>query len=262
MIIVDDINDDRIRHYRSLRYTPKSHTEENIFIAEGEKVVLRLLYAGWEPISIFCTEEYFEKYQSEFTSAEVSGCIIYQAKKKLMQEIIGFAIHNGVMAMFAQPENIGLTELQSPIIVLNKIVDSENTGAIIRNAVAFGLNSIIADEQSSSPWLRRAVRVSMGNIADMKVRLSNDIISDLKSLKSNGYSIISAEITDHSLPLDNIIMPDKYCIIFGSEGDGISPEILELSDSIIHIPINPKVNSINVAATSAVFFHHLQSCKG
>ena len=185
-----------------------------------------------------------------------------QSKKELMTEIVGYKLHSGIMAIASQPEQATLDELSSPIIVMNGIINSENVGAIVRNCVAFGVHSIIVDRQTVSPYLRRSVRVSMGNVFDVKIHYS-DNLSDTLHMLSNiyGYKILAAELTEHSISIYKADFEDNIAVVFGSEGRGVQKEILELSISIIEIPISKNVQSLNVAATSAIFLHEINRNK-
>ncbi|OGU15633.1 MAG: hypothetical protein A2X61_12065 [Ignavibacteria bacterium GWB2_35_12] len=169
-----------------------------------------------------------------------------------MNKIVGFKLHSGVMAIGKQPVDVNLSELESPVVVMNGIINSENVGSIIRNCAAFGFESIITDKQTSSPYLRRAVRVSMGAVLNMKIHFSENLSDDLQKLKDSNFKIFSAEINDNSIPISQVEIPDKCAIVFGSEGRGINNEILGISDFTVHIPITAQVNSINVASSSAV----------
>ena len=259
MIPIEDINDERISLYKSLRFTPKSHTDAKLFVAEGEKVVLKLLKSTLETVSIFAVSEFYDTQHYLSYFRKISPENLFTADLNLMNQIVGFRIHSGVMALGKIPDDTAISSLEDKIIILNGIVDAENVGAIVRNCAAFGFNSLIADESSSSPYLRRAVRVSMGNVFDMKLNHCRDLKSTISVLAKNGYRIIAGEICGNSVPLDKADFGDKYCIIFGSEGKGINQDILNLCDTIVHIPISDKVPSINVAASSAVFMHYLQN---
>ena len=262
MIEINDIDDDRISHYRSLRFTPKLHSDTNSFIAEGEKIVLKLLQSDIQILSIFALEEILTQHQALIEKRKIpSGNVMY-ANKDLMLKIVGFNVHSGIMAMGRQTPDTALTQLKPPVIIMNGIVNTENVGSIVRNAAAFGFSSVIADESSASPWLRRSVRVSMGNIFNMQVHHSDLISNTIEELRSIGFLIIAAEITGKSQSLYDLnIRDEKYCIIFGSEGQGISKEILDLSDSVIHIPIAADVPSLNVASSSAVILSRLSKIR-
>jgi tRNA G18 (ribose-2'-O)-methylase SpoU len=177
-----------------------------------------------------------------------------------MEEIVGYKLHSGIMAIARQPEPASLSELNSPIIILNGIVNSENVGSIVRNSAAFGINSIIVDKYTSPPFLRRAARVSMGTLIDINFHSSLDLIQTIKELKENYfYKIVSAEINNNSIEINKFIFPEKFALIFGNEGHGISQELLEVSDYIVKISISENVPSLNVATTSGVFLYLIKN---
>jgi tRNA G18 (ribose-2'-O)-methylase SpoU len=252
MIEIADIDDQRIVNYKNLRYTPVSHSVEKLLVAEGEKIILQLFKSNLEIVSVFAIEEFYKKNNSLINRISIPQEKLFFANKSLMNSIVGYKHHSGVMALAKQPVPSKLNEMTYRIVVLNGIINSENVGAIIRNCAAFGVDSIIVDKQTSSPYLRRAVRVSMGAVLSMKIYFSENLSDDLMKLKKTSYTIISAEITDKSVTITALEIPEKCAIVFGSEGRGINSEILDLSDIIVHIPITDKVNSINVASTSAV----------
>ncbi len=257
MIEITDINDPRIRHYRTLRYTPAGHIEEKIFVAESETVVKKLLESRIEIVSVFALPKYYEKYGNLIEQRSLSPENLFTAKKKLMDEIVGFKLHAGIMAIGKQPVDVGFDNLDSPIIALNGIINSENVGAITRNCAAFGINSLIYDKETSSPYLRRAVRVSMGGVFSVKL-LSTDCLMDaLKNLQDRGYDIISAENSDNSISINEYKFPERCCLVLGSENKGIDNTILEISKQIIEVPITNAVDSLNVAATSAIFMNRM-----
>jgi tRNA G18 (ribose-2'-O)-methylase SpoU len=258
MNIISDINDKRIELYSTLKYTPKSHTLNKVFIAEGEKIVEKLLRSNFEILSIFAVEEFHVKYSTLLKDKNISEEILFSAEKNLMSQIVGYKLHSGVMAIAKQPESSSIDELKSPIFVLNRIINSENVGAIVRNCAAFGVKSIIVDNETSSPYMRRAVRVSMGHVLDLKVHFSEDIIKTIKYLKNQrNFKIFSAEVTENSIDIKNVKFDSDFGLVLGSEGYGIEKNILELSDAIIKIPINSKVPSINVAGASAIFLYEI-----
>lgn len=252
MIEITDINDSRIELYKTLRSTPETHKNQGILIAEGEKVVLKLLKSNLEILSIFATDKFYEEHGVLIKNHKSAKTDLYTASRDIMKEIIGFRVHTGVMAMAYKPEFIPVDKLDDVVIIMNGIVDSENVGAIVRNCAAFGVESVIFDCTTSAPYLRRAIRVSMGSIFEMKVHRAVDIIETIYKLKKLGYQIISSELNERSVSLSSVVFPKRFALIFGSEAGGIQDEILSYSDLIIKIPINENIRSINVAASSAV----------
>lgn len=257
MIKIFDIDDDRVKLYKTLRKTPTSHIESSVFVAEGDKPVHKLLESELKIRSFFALEKYYKQY-SHMIDFRVASEARFTAEKKIMDKIVGFRLHKGIMAIAEQPDDTPIDKMSSPIIILNGIVNSENVGAIVRNCVAFGIQSIIVDKKTSSPFLRRAVRVSMGAIYFLKVYHSEDITKDLLYLKHVGHKIIAAEKLEHSVSIDRFAYPEKFALILGSEGKGIDDDILSLSELTVSIPINKKIPSINVASASSIFFHKMK----
>ena len=183
MIQITDISDPRIKNFRDLRKIANDNTENKYFVAEGEKVVFKLLNSNLEIISIFSTFEFYLKYSDLINSRINDKSNLLIAEKDLMSQIVGYKIHSGIMALAKEKQSTELKNLDDRIIVLNNIIDTENVGSIIRNCVAFDFNSIIFDNSTSSPYLRRAVRVSIGNIFNIKYNKSLDLKSDLLVLK-------------------------------------------------------------------------------
>jgi tRNA G18 (ribose-2'-O)-methylase SpoU len=147
--------------------------------------------------------------------------------------------------------------LDDHVILLNGLTSPENVGSIDRSAAAFRVNSIMTDEKTCSPFLRRCIRVSMGNIFFMKTFHSKNIRSDLFKLKNDGYSILSTANISGSLDLNQFIFPKKCILIIGSEGHGVDQDIIELSDTILKIPIDPQVAHLNASNAAAIFLSHM-----
>ena len=140
------------------------------------------------------------------------------------------------------------------------IVNSDNVGGIIRNAIGLGYESIITDHTTSSPYLRRAIRVSMGAVAFAQCANSSNLTEDLKEIRKNrGIPLISGEITATSVSVTNFSFPKDFVLVLGSEGYGIDDEILAISDSIVHIPMSSKIKSLNVSSSSAILLHAAMS---
>jgi tRNA G18 (ribose-2'-O)-methylase SpoU len=174
-----------------------------------------------------------------------------------MDQIIGFKMHKGILALAERPGYSSLESMGDRIVALNGIIDSENVGSIIRNAAAFGISDIIYDGKSGSPYLRRPVRVSAGTIFDMNVYKSLDLSGDLEILRQNGHPIYSAELEERSVDVSSITPSEKFTIVFGSEGHGIDKQILDISDEIIKVDISDAVNSLNVANSAAIILYEL-----
>jgi len=257
IVKIDDINDSRISLYKDLRFTPKTHQDNKLFIAEGRRLVRKLLNSDILIYSIFATEDFFSENQYQISNRIEENTGLYSAEKKIMEQIVGFRLHTGVMAMAFQPADVRPVDMKGIIVATNGINNAENIGSIVRNMVGFGIENIIVDRKSVSPYLRRAVRVSMGSVFFSNVCHSEDLVNDINFLKHRGYKIISIEISENSKFLNTFRFDKMSLIIFGSEDYGIEKEILEISDVVIKIPMSDKIDSLNVSSSSAIVFYQL-----
>ncbi|MCX7737115.1 MAG: RNA methyltransferase [Candidatus Kapabacteria bacterium] len=258
---IDDLSDPRISLYKNLRFTPKTHQDKRLFIAEGKRLVNKLLKTQIPIYSIFATDEYIAENEILISNRINKETVIYSAEKKLMERIVGFRLHTGVMALAYQPEDIKIGEMRGMIVATNGINNAENIGSIVRNMIGFGIDNIIVDKKSASPYLRRAVRVSMGSIFFCNVCHSDNLTDDINILRRRGYKIVSFEISDKSKFINEHKFDKNTLLIFGSEDKGIEEDILELSDITLKIPMSERIDSFNVASSSAVVFYEISKMK-
>ncbi len=261
VIKINNIDDPRIFLYKNLRFTPKTHQEKKLFIAEGRRLVKKLLETQIRIYSILATEEFISENEKIISIRKDEETKIYSADKKLMELIVGFRLHSGVMALAYQPNDVGNADFEGIIVATNGINNAENIGSIIRNMVGFGLKNIIIDNKSASPYLRRAVRVSMGSIFYCNVNHSANLTNDIRFLKEKGYKIVIIEISKNSELLFDYEFDEKSLIIFGSEDHGVETEIFELSDIILKIPMSDSIDSFNVSSSSAIVFYEISRTK-
>lgn len=254
---ITDIEDSRVSLYKSLRYTPKSHIDAKVFVAEGEKPVVRLLKSNLRIHSIFAMKEFFENYKELISSKGIEEKNLFFSSKELMEKIVGFRLHSGIMAIGYQPDDVEIDKLSETVVGLNCINNSENVGLIVRNCRAFGVDSLLVDERSTSPFLRRAVRVSMGNVFEMSVRHSKNFVSELKMLKELGFTIVGAEVYKESIKLWEYKFPKKVVVLFGNEANGLDSNVIVLCDDIVQIPISSTVDSLNVGVSAGIVLYEL-----
>lgn len=247
---IDNINDIRIKEFLSLK--DKSLSLNNQIIVESEKVVKKLLNSNTEVLKIFANIDFIERYKEILA---VKNAKVFTANKEVMEKIVGHRLHHGVMALANRPEYITLDKLQNKVLILNGLTSPENIGTIIRNSAAFNIQSIIIDSKTCSPYARRCIRVSMGNIFKVNVYKSNNLIEDLKSLQKEGYKIISTANQEGAIDLPGYSFSNKACVIIGSEGHGIEESVLDTSDDIIRIPINDEVAHLNAACSSSIVLY-------
>lgn len=251
MIEITNLSDSRIQAYANLK---KSKDLANYFIAENEKVVQRLLQSNLNVRSVLGTTEAIHRNLDFIQSKKIPEENIYVATKDFLEKIVGFSIHRGIMAEAEIPVNLPLSELGNPIVILNRIYDSENIGSIIRTATAFGIKDLIFDKESSHPYLRRSVRVSMGNIFGMRIHESESLLVTCLQLRENGFTLLggSANFSHaNNVSAYEINYPKSWALILGNEAEGISEALENSCDTLIHLPMAESVDSLNVSHSLA-----------
>ena len=225
------------------------------FVAETYKVVRLLLESSTEVLRILGTPEWLEKLQPLIQARGLNAEQVICLSLEQMQSVVGFSLHQGLMALAKRPDDSPLSELDSKIIVLNGIVNPENVGSIVRSAIPFGHKSIIADEKSADPFIRRAARVSMGYVFDSKVYRSENLLDDLRILKAKGYRIIGSDLRRPGTRLPDFEFPERYALIIGSEVHGMAPEILDFCDAILFIPTVDSGQAFNASHAAAILLY-------
>lgn len=283
---VNSLESPELQPYRTLR-RPLEHIKKGIFVAEGEKVVARLLDSELTIVSMLLTPEWFEEISSSHrlsidlsasepvsgvtSGAEKSGTsppALYIAEHGLLETIVGYNLHQGIMAVARIPEERSMQEIIGSIphphllVALDGLVSAENVGVVVRNCAAFGVHAIIVGETSSSPYLRRAVRNSMGTIFHVPVVHSDNLAGALSTIHGRyGTRIVAAHPHDRS-DIRRVDLTGNLCIVFGNEGDGISRTVLDACSERVAIPMASQVDSLNVASASAVFLYEAKSQRG
>lgn len=258
---VSSLDVSALEPYRTLR-RPLEHRKAGIFVAEGEKVVRRLLASSLTIESLLLTQRWLSVLEPELRARFSNGrSSIYVADQKLLESIVGFNLHQGIMAVARIPEAKSLREVfggqTSPcmLVALDGLVNSENVGVVVRNAAAFGADAVVVGETSSSPYLRRAVRNSMGGVFQVPIVQVDDLVGGLQSLRDDHRTTIIAAHPRGERSIREAEWGERVCFVFGNEGDGVSPEVLAICDRTISIPMLNETDSLNVASACAVFLY-------
>jgi len=242
--------------YRTLK-RPIAHMQQGIFVAEGEKVVRRLLDSGLEVISLLLTPDGLARLASTGHLEGREDVTVFLAEGELLGRIVGFNIHQGIMAVAKVPAE-GSPEALPPVhllVALDGLRISENVGVIVRNSAAFGVQAILVGETSCSPYLRRAVRSSMGAVFQIPVMHLPCLADALGRLKLRcGTEIVTADPHGASTIYD-AHLAGSVCIVLGNEDNGVSPEVAGLATVRAAIPMHNRTDSLNVASASAVFLY-------
>ncbi len=249
---ISSTNDPILLYFKSLKNNKLS---ENQFIADSEKVVLKLLRSKFKTKVILGTDDFIKKNETILSQTHAK---LYSAPKKIMEYIVGYRLHHGVMAI-GEGETFLPLSFQDTIISLNGITSPENVGAIIRNISGFGFKSVLVDTKTCSPFTRRAIRVSMGNIFDLRTSQTSQFANTLIKLKNNGYTIIGTANIESATSLKEFEACPKTVLIIGSEGFGIDKDILSICDQVIKIPIKNSVGHLNAACASSIFLYELNN---
>ena len=240
--------------------------EKGIFIAESPKVIDRALDAGYKPVSPL-----MERKQITGPAAGIlSRCgdaPVYTADREMLAELTGFELTRGVLCAFHRPAPRPVEELcknARRVAVLEGIVDSTNVGAIFRSAAALNMDAVLINPSCCDPLCRRAVRVSMGTVFQVPWGQLGETPADwpekgMDILHSLGFKTAAMALSDRSVSIDDeqLAKEPKLAIVLGTEGDGLAADTIASCDYTVKIPMSHGVDSLNVAAASAVAFWQL-----
>lgn len=240
--------------------------EKGIFIAESPKVIDRALDAGYKPVSLL-----MERKQITGPAAGIlSRCgdaPVYTADREMLAELTGFELTRGVLCAFRRPAPRLVEELcknARRVAVLEGIVDSTNVGAIFRSAAALNMDAVLINPSCCDPLCRRAVRVSMGTVFQVPWGQLGETPADwpekgMDILHSLGFKTAAMALSDRSVSIDDeqLAKEPKLAIVLGTEGDGLAAGTIASCDYTVKIPMSHGVDSLNVAAASAVAFWQL-----
>lgn len=249
--------------YRTLK-RPAEHEAQGIFVAEGDKVVHRLLASSFEVLSVLLPEHRLAEYEPALRTRAEHLPVYAVTEKRVLEELIGFEMFQGVLAVAKIPAPRPLAELlaHSPspklFAAADGLTNAENIGVLVRNCAAFGVDAVFVGETSASPYLRRAVRNSMGTIFQLPMMETENLVHTLGELRKNGVRCIAAHPHTNERELGQADFKRDCCIVFGSEGPGISAAVLAACDEAVAIPMPPAVDSLNVASAAAVFLYAAQ----
>ncbi len=259
-------DDPNLAPYCTMR-RPIAHQEQGIFVAEGEKVVRRLLESPFPIVSVLLAPKWFERLEP-LLLRRTEDILVYVAEKELLETLTGFSMFQGLLAVGKIPAASILEEVlvQSPrpylFVAVDGLANAENLGTLVRNSAAFGGQAILVGETSSSPFLRRSVRSSMGSIFKMPAVEVQSLAATLRMLQTKGVSCIAAHPHAEKLTLPQADFSRDCCIVFGSEGYGISPSVLAACDQSAAIPMASGIDSLNVGSAAAVFLYEANRQRG
>lgn len=263
--LVASLDDPRLAPYRKLKDKEVAR-DGNRFIAEGEQVVRRLLASKLAVDSVLIAQ----RKAGAIRPLVPAHVPIWVAPDELIEQIIGFEFHSGVMACGIRPEPLSLDDVLRPpksapatVVVCPKITNAENIGSLVRIAAAFGVDAMILGEHCCDPFFRQSVRVSMGAVFSLPMVKAVRLTDDLQLLKSRwGFEIVATVLSGDALPLAQATRPARLAVMFGGEADGLEEQHIAAADRRVTIPMRRGVDSLNVAIAAGIFLHHFMDvCK-
>jgi tRNA G18 (ribose-2'-O)-methylase SpoU len=267
IISITSLNHPDLTPYRTLRQSVEQFCK-GMFIAEGTTVVQRLLESAHKIVSVLITPEWLENYR-ERLAARPEQITVFVGQKVLLNTIVGYNLHQCIMALGIIPaqetlESV-LTKSRSPriFVAIDGLANAENIGVLVRNCTAFGVQALLVSETSSSPYLRRAVRNSMGTVFKLPVVHCTNLAETMKALqRTYKFKIFAAHPHTEEHRIQRTDFSGNCCLVFGSEGSGVSPQVLSACDKHVAIPMQSGVDSLNVASASAVFLYEVLRQRG
>lgn len=280
-IHLDSIDDERVAAYVNLteiQLRNRLEPSKGLFIAESPKVIDRALAAGREPISLLVEESWIDGMSGMFDVIEKrwgDGIPVYAASPEQLKRLTGYRLHRGALAAMKRWSLPSVEEVcrgARRVAVMENIVDHTNVGALMRSAAALDVDAVLVTPSCGDPLYRRAARVSMGTVFQVPwTRIGGDDkhywpFTGMRELHGLGFTTVAMALEDDSISLAELVRRlnntetesdhiDKLALIFGTEGDGLSHHTISRADLTVKIPMSHGVDSLNVAASSAVAFY-------
>ena len=280
-IHLDSIDDERVAAYVNLteiQLRNRLEPSKGLFIAESPKVIDRALAAGREPISLLVEESWIDGMSGMFDVIEKrwgDDIPVYAASPEQLKRLTGYRLHRGALAAMKRWSLPSVEEVcrgARRVAVMENIVDHTNVGALMRSAAALDVDAVLVTPSCGDPLYRRAARVSMGTVFQVPwTRIGGDDkhywpFTGMRELHDLGFTTVAMALEDDSMSLAEVVRRlnnaetesdhiDKLALIFGTEGDGLSHHTISRADLTVKIPMSHGVDSLNVAASSAVAFY-------
>lgn len=261
---ISDISQHEVSIYSQLteaQLLNRLHPEQGLFIAESPKVIRVALSAGYEPVSLLCEEKHITGDAADII-AQCGDIPVYTGSREVLAQLTGYTLTRGVLCAMRRktmPQVSDVCREASRIVVIDGVVDTTNIGAIFRSAAALGIDAVLLTPNSCDPLNRRAVRVSMGSVFLVPWTWL-PATSSFASLQQQGFKTVAMALTDKSISIDapELQAEPRLAIVMGTEGDGLPHETIRQCDYVVRIPMSHQVDSLNVAAASAIAFWQLR----
>lgn len=258
LIPVHDIADPRLAVYRDLKYQVIKR-QRHWFVVEGLNLTQRLLASPLEVLSVLTEPRFVDQLVPPLPVATP----IYTAPLAVIEGLVGYRFHRGVLACGVRPPNPELEAILDrsarPVLLSIGVgvQDPENVGGIIRSSAALGAQAVIVGPECTDPFSRRVARTSMGNVFGLPLRQATNLQADLRRLRTEfAVEVVATVLDDRAEPLNRVVPSPRTALLFGSEGFGLDPEWLALCDRRVTIPMRSGVDSLNVGVAAGIFLYH------
>jgi tRNA G18 (ribose-2'-O)-methylase SpoU len=257
LIEIGDAGDPRLDDFRDLTDADVRPDRRGVVIAEGVNVVERLARSPYRVRAVLGVPERLESLRPVLEPLDVP---VYSVDKWTLSSVAGFRVTRGVLASADRPPQVSSAALLTQserVAVLEGLNDFENLGALFRNAAAFGVDAVLLDPRCADPLYRRSVRVSMGHVLTVPFAvLDGPWPASLSALRD--FTLLAMTPDPAATPLREIDVPERWAVLLGAEGPGLSADALAAADLRVRIPMTAGVDSLNVATAAAIAFAHLQ----
>lgn len=265
---IDALDLPELAPYRTLKRSVE-HEAQGIFVAEGDKVVQRLLESRFEVVSVLLPAERLTEFEPLLHARPEKNIPVHVvARKEILEKLVGFDLFQGVLAVgrIPSPRSLDTLVAASPpprlFVAVDGLTNAENIGVLVRNCVAFGVQALLVGETCASPFLRRAVRNSMGAIFHLPVIVAPSLVRTLSEVRAHGVRCIAAHPHSDQKFLSRENFSTDCCLVFGSEGKGISAPVLAACPEAVAIAMPPALDSLNVGSAAAVFLYEASRQRG
>jgi tRNA G18 (ribose-2'-O)-methylase SpoU len=258
-----DLTDPRLEPYRNLKQTNLTRWTGR-FIAEGQRVVRRLLVSRYRTESVLLSEKRLPLAEEWSIPPDVDVFVVPEAAGT---ELTGYSFHGGVLACGLRGDSPTAEEVAARgpalLVACPHMTDPDNLGALMRLCRAFGVGGLLLGSACCDPFSRRTLRVSMGNAFELPIVECRDLAADLAALREGcGYTVTATVLADDALPLQAVRPVDRDVLLLGNEAHGLGPEWTALSDRRVTIPMQNGTDSVSVTVAAGIFLHWLTTVRG
>jgi len=257
---IDDPDDPRLNDYRNLTDTELA-ARHGAFVAEGRLVTERLLHSRFDTRSVMVTDPALAALESTLTRP--TSTPVYLVPQAVMDAVVGFKLHRGCVAIGERRPSASIRDVADRarrLVVLERIANPDNIGAIFRNAAAFGADGVLLDAASADPLYRKALRTSMGTALQVPFTRAEPLVDALRHLRNAGFILVALTPSSDAPPLSTIapsLRAGRTAFVVGHEGEGLSADTLDACDQRARIPMAEGVDSLNVAMAVGIGLYEM-----